>query len=145
MQRVNASRMDTLVSTKNVIELVQAQITQQIGSIGRRYPGPLPSAVSDELTRRFLTATPSPGGVLTQLADAPLDQAVQQALQLLKNLNRGSTAPSPGPPQLSELRCHVDMNFDDAVPVGGWMDISIFPNGEYNFAGHFHDSGAASY
>jgi len=37
------------------------------------------------------------------------------------------------------------INFDNGVPVGGWANLTIYPNGNYNFSGHFHDSGATSY
>lgn len=37
------------------------------------------------------------------------------------------------------------INFGGGVPVGGWANLSVFPDGNYNFSGHFHDSGATSY
>lgn len=35
--------------------------------------------------------------------------------------------------------------FGGGVPVGGWSNLSAHPDGSYDFSGHFHDSGAASY
>ncbi len=35
--------------------------------------------------------------------------------------------------------------FDGGTPVGGWVSLSVYPNGAYNFSGHFHDSGFTSY
>ncbi|GAB3718983.1 hypothetical protein GCM10027598_31220 [Amycolatopsis oliviviridis] len=37
------------------------------------------------------------------------------------------------------------INFDNGVLVGGWANLTVYPNGNYNFSGHFHDSGATSY
>jgi len=31
------------------------------------------------------------------------------------------------------------------APAGGWSNLSLYPNGWFNFVGHFHDSGAPSY
>jgi hypothetical protein len=33
----------------------------------------------------------------------------------------------------------------DGPPVGGWGNIRLYKNGNYEFWGHFHDSGAPSY
>ena len=35
--------------------------------------------------------------------------------------------------------------FGGGVPVGGWANMSVFPDGYYNFSGHFHDSGFVGY
>jgi hypothetical protein len=37
------------------------------------------------------------------------------------------------------------ITFGGGVPVGGWSNLSLYPNGWFNFVGHFHDSGAPSY
>jgi hypothetical protein len=37
------------------------------------------------------------------------------------------------------------IDFSGGVPVSGWSHLSLYPNGWYNFAGHFHDAGAPSY
>jgi hypothetical protein len=37
------------------------------------------------------------------------------------------------------------VNFNNGVPVGGWSQLSLYPNGWFNFVGGFHDSGAPSY
>lgn len=51
------------------------------------------------------------------------------------------TAVNAGDP----LRGHIDLHFEDAVPVGGWAQLVIHPNGTYEFSGHFHDSGWPNY
>jgi hypothetical protein len=35
--------------------------------------------------------------------------------------------------------------FDNGVPVGGSSTLTLYGNGQYEFAGHFHDSGFTSY
>ena len=35
--------------------------------------------------------------------------------------------------------------FDNGVPVGGWSNLTIQPDGSYVFEGHLHDSGFPSY
>ncbi len=37
------------------------------------------------------------------------------------------------------------INFDGGVPVGGWSNVAIYPDGRYSFSGHFHDSGEIPY
>jgi hypothetical protein len=37
------------------------------------------------------------------------------------------------------------ITFGGGVPVGGWANVSVFPDGSYNFNGHFHDSGFPDY
>lgn len=38
-----------------------------------------------------------------------------------------------------------NITFDNGVPVGGWASLTVYGDGEYEFAGHFHDSGFTSY
>lgn len=55
--------------------------------------------------------------------------------------------PSPPPPRLQEIG-PINWNpivFDGGVPVGGWAQLALFPNGAINFVGNFHDSGFWSY
>src|SRR5260370_449413 len=35
--------------------------------------------------------------------------------------------------------------FSGGVPVGGWANVSVFPDGSYKFNVHFHDSGFTDY
>ena len=37
------------------------------------------------------------------------------------------------------------LNFDSGVPVGGWANVVLYPDGRYSFSGHFHDSGFIGY
>jgi hypothetical protein len=37
------------------------------------------------------------------------------------------------------------ITFNNGVPVGGESQLLVYPNGAYNFRGHFHVSGAPSY
>jgi len=40
---------------------------------------------------------------------------------------------------------HRDISFSGPTPVGGWINLTIFSNGAYNYSGHLRDSGAPSY
>jgi hypothetical protein len=64
----------------------------------------------------------------------------------------GGLAPKPAPaapqapPALDRLTLDTGyIAFDNGVPVGGSSQLILFPNGDLNFSGHFHDSGAPSY
>jgi hypothetical protein len=37
------------------------------------------------------------------------------------------------------------ITFSDGTPVGGWAELTVYPNGDYHFAGHLHDSGVPNY
>jgi hypothetical protein len=37
------------------------------------------------------------------------------------------------------------ISFSGGVPVGGWANLSLFPDGTAQFTGHYHVSGAPSY
>ena len=54
--------------------------------------------------------------------------------------------PPPPPPPLPDSLDFQSgaINFSD-LPVGGWGNITIYKNGNFEFWGHFHDSGAPSY
>ena len=64
------------------------------------------------------------------------------------SLKAYSTPPPPPPPDplLPDKQLDTgNITFKDGVPVGGYAHLSVFPNGNYNFIGHYHDSGATSY
>lgn len=47
---------------------------------------------------------------------------------------------------LGEIICDwPSITFRSGVPVGGNSKLSLYPNGDYYFSGHFHDSGFPSY
>jgi hypothetical protein len=53
--------------------------------------------------------------------------------------------PPPPPPLPDSLDFQTgNIGFSDA-PVGGWGNITMYKNGNYEFWGHFHDSGTPSY
>jgi hypothetical protein len=56
--------------------------------------------------------------------------------------------PPPPPPPLPALLGPFDtgyVSFNNSVPVGGSASLTLYANGNYNFSGHFHDSGFPSY
>jgi hypothetical protein len=38
-----------------------------------------------------------------------------------------------------------DVTFSGSTPVGGWVHLTVFADGSYDFSGHLHDSGFPSY
>lgn len=43
------------------------------------------------------------------------------------------------------LNFHQDYVFPDGVALGGWSNVSFHSNGDIDFSGHMHDSGAIDY
>jgi hypothetical protein len=37
------------------------------------------------------------------------------------------------------------LSFPNGVPVGGWSNVVVYPDGRFSFSGHFHDSGITGY
>jgi hypothetical protein len=68
-----------------------------------------------------------------------------------ENTFKDVPAPPPAPPEFlpavlpSISLASGPVNFNNGVPVGGWSNLSVYPNGWFNMVGHFHDSGAPSY
>jgi len=63
--------------------------------------------------------------------------------QLGREITNGE-APAPAESALQYTQISLDIGgiiFDGGVPVGGWANGGLFPNGAWNFSGHFHDSG----
>lgn len=56
------------------------------------------------------------------------------------------TAPPAPPPLPSTIDFQSGpITFSGGTPVGGWCNLRLYQNGNYEFWGHFHDSGAPSY
>ena len=77
-------------------------------------------------------------------------------LQDLRNMDLVLTAlgvdpvfpppPPPPPPLPSQLDFDFpNITFDNGVPVGGFMHLTLFQAGDFAFTGHFHDSGATEF
>jgi len=49
---------------------------------------------------------------------------------------------SSQPGSQQEFRLRTDLRTDGWAPIGGWMEITAKPNGDYTFSGHIHNSGA---
>jgi len=67
--------------------------------------------------------------------------------QLGREITNGE-APAPEKLALQYRQISLDTGpivFDGGVPVGGYANGGLFPNGAWNFSGHFHDSGFPSY
>ena len=56
--------------------------------------------------------------------------------------------PPPPAPELPEMLGPWNTGpivFDDGVAIGGWAEVILHRDGRFEFRGHLHDSGAASY
>jgi hypothetical protein len=75
--------------------------------------------------------------------ESPTARDIHRALH---DFTLNEPPPPPQPPPLPETFNFQSgpIDFADA-PVGGWANITIYKNGNYEFWGHFHDSGAPSY
>jgi hypothetical protein len=147
-QAPGSSRVDSSLENnalrKYATDLVHAQFTKEVVTVGRHYIPPFPR--DDRFAKLRVSDVPSMGkGVQAELAQAAMDEAIEQAMDIIKHIwgGNGSSAPPPRP-HLNNFVQTTAIGFDDA-PVGGWSSLSIWPNGAFNFSGHMHDSGAPSY
>jgi hypothetical protein len=72
------------------------------------------------------------------------DLAKQSPLmvQLGSEVAQGGVPPALAATSVGRITLNTgSITFDDGVPVGGWANFGIFPDGSWNFSGHFHDSG----
>lgn len=63
---------------------------------------------------------------------------------LIKSIFDPKPPPPPPLPEIGPINTGY-ITFDGGVPVGGWSQLTLFPDGSYVFEGSFHDSGAPSY
>jgi hypothetical protein len=129
---------------KYAADLVHAQFTKEVVTIGRRYVPPFPR--DDRPAKLRATEAPSLHQTVQEaLSQAAVEEAIEQALEIIKHMWGGDGSSTPPPrPHLDKFVQNTNIGFDDA-PVGGWSSLSIWPNGSFNFSGHMHDSGAPSY
>jgi len=91
------------------------------------------------------------GGFSHQPAVGPdfriTDKLPPLMLEWLKTIHHPETPlESPPPPRLRSINANTgSITFHNGVPVGGWSNLRLFPDGSYSFSGHFHDSGFPSY
>jgi len=80
-----------------------------------------------------------------QAADEALKEAARKAMEALGLHPADGSTPPPAKPHLDSLVLNSGPVGFDGPPVGGSSNVSLFPDGSYNFSGHFHDSGFPSY
>jgi hypothetical protein len=71
--------------------------------------------------------------------DAVLDQ-------FFREIEPNEARPLPTPrakPSIAEDTGYI--SFPDPTSVGGYANVGLFPNGAFNYSGHYHDSGAPPY
>lgn len=124
------SKQETSLLTTHISDLMVQQFSQTRVSGALHYTQP--PSLHDE--KAFLTYP------------SPYFEWWKSVVRYDPNAPQETPPPTPQPP-----KCHLDsiigngnIGFADA-PVGGWSNLSLFPDGTYNFSGHLHDSGAGSY
>jgi hypothetical protein len=78
------------------------------------------------------------------VAAHPYLELVNQALEPSDGNIPAAAVPTQVPSQLGPWSTG-SITFDNGVPVGGWASLALFQNGDYQFYGHYHVSGAPSY
>lgn len=66
--------------------------------------------------------------------------------QFFREIDPTATRPAVIPtakPSIAEDTGYI--TFDDPTSVGGYANVGLFPNGAFNYSGHFHDSGVPPY
>jgi hypothetical protein len=83
-----------------------------------------------------------------------IGQKVRDVPRILVEKDEPSAAPepetAPAPVPVPALPPTLDFQsgwiaFDGGVPVGGWGNVRLHDNGNFEYIGHFHVSGAPSY
>jgi hypothetical protein len=98
----------------------------------------LSAAIRSAKDRRQMPAFP-PGNIGALARALNLSPPVSIAKDLIPALN----ALPPLPAQLDFD--FPNITFDNGVPVGGFMHLTLFQTGDFAFTGHFHDSGATEF
>jgi|SRR5215471_1164177 len=80
-----------------------------------------------------------------ELDQMVIDAAHKAMAALGLHPSDGKTPPPPPKPHMDSLVLNTGPIGFDSAPVGGNCSLSLFPDGAYNFSGHFHDSGFPSY
>ncbi|WP_157639789.1 hypothetical protein [Burkholderia ubonensis] len=75
-----------------------------------------------------------------------LTDAQREALStiVLKPPQEKPEPPAPVLPDTLDFQTGP-ITYSNGCPVNGWAQIRLYKNGNYEFRGHFHDSGAPSY
>jgi hypothetical protein len=110
--------------------------------------------IPSKSNRRWQAVAVSGIGLLALLASLaiPTSEGAEMPPQKEK-AKVGKATTSRGPrvlPKTGNLPAKLEYDwrplvFDNGVPVGGWMHLTIRQDGSYTFTGHFHDSGFVSY
>ncbi|MGP3958005.1 hypothetical protein ACTWPT_18530 [Nonomuraea sp. 3N208] len=61
----------------------------------------------------------------------------------IEGLVPGAEAPARALPSIQASTGPI--HFGGGVPVRGWSNVALYPNGAFHLSGHFHDSGLPSY
>lgn len=125
-----------LINELQVARGVSAKTVIGSSLIVRHSPaGSGPAIISDALARQDVTT-------------AQYNLMLESWNPLIKTLfpfdKPSPPPPPPGLPVIGPLSW-PNITFDGGVPVGGWANLTLWPDGSYDFEGHFHDSGAPSY
>jgi hypothetical protein len=101
--------------------------------------------------RRWMTVMVLGFGLLALLAGETVSVSEGAPTATDKKVGKASTQTGPLVlPKTGALPAQLDFDwnpiaFDNGVPVGGRMHLTLRRDGSYVFTGHFHDSGFTSY
>lgn len=134
---------DSAIAKSFASDIVRASLTTQVIRVGGLTR--VPFAGAQDKMKEWLEDMP----FSRTRKDAEIAEANEETLELLRKVFHdyagGGSAPPPPRPHLANLVLPTaTANFSDA-PVGGWSNLSLWPDGAYQFSGHLHVSGAPSY
>jgi hypothetical protein len=145
MPQLNPASAENRIATHFAADLLYAQFLKQAVTTGRVLVPPFPDP--HHATKHRLEDVPHfPGGIRQELAQAAIEEANEQLVDWLKHVFGSIWGSGPAPkPHLPNIIVNTSLTFDDPIPVNCSASLTLFPDGAYNFSGHFHDSGAPSY
>jgi hypothetical protein len=149
MYPTKSENPDTAIARHFARDLVRASLTRQVIRVGglTRLPPVGGEDQEKESQREAQLALQSMAGDLATIEK--IAEANEEVLEWLRKAFHdyagGGSAPPPPRPHLANLVLPTaTADFSDA-PVGGWSNLSLWPDGAYQFSGHLHVSGAPSY
>jgi hypothetical protein len=143
MYATKSKTPDSAIARSFASEIVRASLTTQVIRAGGLTRVPLAGAQDN--MKEWLQ-----GVAFSRIRkNAEIAEATEETLEHLRKAFHdyadGGSAPPPPRPLLANLLLPAaKANFSDA-PVSGWSNLSLWPDGAYQFSGHLHVSGAPSY
>lgn len=143
MQTTKTETPDGTIATIFASDIARASLTTEIVRIGGLIRVPLAGA-QDKMKERLQDVPLSRIRKNADIAEAT-EETLEHLRKMFHDYADGGSGPAPARPLLASLVLPTATpNFSDA-PVSGWANLSLWPDGAYQFSGHLHVSGAPSY